>query len=295
VRKPLVLGHESAGIIVRTGSDVKTLTPGTRVAIEPGVSCQSCEFCRVGKYNLCDAMQFAATPPVDGTLAKYYTVPEELCFTLPAHISIEEGALVEPLSIAVHCARLASITMGQSVLVMGAGPIGLLCCAVAKAFGASVITVTDIVDSRLEFAKTYAATQTYKMERQPAEENAKAILASSGRSAGFDVVIDATGAAVCIACGIFALKKGGVFIQAGLGSPEISFPVGELCSKEGVYKTSFRYGPGDYKMAIELLESRRVSVKSLITHSYEFKSAEEAFIGTGRQEGIKCLIYGPRD
>lgn len=103
------------------GKDVQNVKPGDRVAIEPGVSYRSCEFCRTGKYNLCDNMQFAATPPVDGTLAKYYTVPEEMCFVLPAHISIEEGALVEPLSIAVHCARLASITIGQAVLVMGAG------------------------------------------------------------------------------------------------------------------------------------------------------------------------------
>ncbi len=295
MRKPLVLGHESAGIIVRAGPDVKSLKIGDRVAVEPGVSCQSCPFCRAGKYNLCDKMQFAATPPVDGTLAKYYTIPEELCFVLPEHISIEEGALVEPLSIAVHCARLASISIGQRVLVMGAGPIGLLCCAVAKAFGASVITATDIVDSRLEFARSYTAAHTYRMERLVPEENAKAILSQSGVSGGFEVVIDATGVAACIATGIFALKKGGTFIQAGLGAGEILFPVGELCSKEGVYKTSFRYGPGDYRMAIELLESQRVSVKSLITHSYEFGSAEEAFAGTGRQEGIKCIIYGPRD
>lgn len=240
-------------------------------------------------------MQFAATPPVDGTLAKYYTVPEELCFVLPAHISIEEGALVEPLSIAVHCARLASITMGQTVLVMGAGPIGLVCCAVAKAFGASVIIVTDIVESRLDFAKGYATTHTYRMEQKLPEENAKATMDKCSISTGFDVVIEATGVASCIASGIFALKKGGVFIQAGLGAAEITFPVGELCSKEGVYKTSFRYGPGDYKMAVELLESRRVSVKSLITHSYEFGLAEEAFAGANRQEGIKCIIYGPRD
>jgi L-iditol 2-dehydrogenase len=240
-------------------------------------------------------MQFAATPPVDGTLAKYYAVPEELCFVLPSHISIEEGALVEPLSIAVHCARLASITIGQTVLVMGAGPIGLLCCAVAKAFGASVIAATDIVKSRLAFAEAYATSHTYEMERQSAKDTATAILSKCGVHGGFDVVIDATGVASCIASGIFALKKGGVFIQAGLGAAEIAFPVGELCSKEGVYKTSFRYGPGDYKMAVELLESRRVSVKSLITHSYEFESAEQAFVGAAGQEGIKCIIYGPRD
>ena len=294
VREPLILGHESAGIIVRCGTQVKNIKVGDRVAIEPGVPCQSCGFCRGGKYNLCNEMRFAATPPIDGTLATYYTVPEDFCFILPPHISIEEGALVEPLSIAVHCARLASITVGQTVLVMGAGPIGLLCCAVAKAFGASVIIATDIVDSRLQFAQTYAATHTYKMQQQSPEQNAKSIMSRCAILAGADVVIDATGVESCIGCGIHAMKKGGIFIQAGLGATDIVFPVGQLCSKEGVYKASFRYGPGDYEFAIELLESKKIGLKALITHSYEFTCAEQAFAGTGRQEGIKSIIYGPR-
>jgi threonine dehydrogenase-like Zn-dependent dehydrogenase len=112
VREPLVLGHESAGMIVRCGTEVKNLKIGDRVAIELGALCWTCVFCRGGKYNLCDEMRFAATPPIDGTLATYYTVPEDFCFVLPKHISIEEGALVEPLSIAVHCTRLASMTVG---------------------------------------------------------------------------------------------------------------------------------------------------------------------------------------
>ncbi|KAL3418143.1 xylitol dehydrogenase [Phlyctema vagabunda] len=294
VREPLVLGHESAGIVVKCGGRVKGLQLGDRVAIEPGVGCQNCEFCRSGKYNLCDEMQFAATPPVDGTLATYYTVPEDFCFILPEHITMEEGALVEPLSIAVHCTKLASITIGHTVLVMGAGPIGLLCCAVAKAFGASKVLVTDIVDARLEFAAGYAATHTYKMQQQSAADNAKDIVTKGNISGGFDVVIDATGVASCIGAGIFALKKGGVFIQAGLGAQDILFPVGQLCSKEGVYKASFRYGAGDYDLAIELLRSDKINLKPLITHSYEFGSAEEAFAGTARQEGIKTIIYGPR-
>jgi L-iditol 2-dehydrogenase len=294
VREPLVLGHESAGVVVRCGAEVKNLKIGDRVAIEPGVPCRTCVFCRGGKYNLCDEMRFAATPPIDGTLATYYTVPEDFCFVLPKDISIEEGALVEPLSIAVHCTRLASISAGQTVLVMGAGPIGLLCCAVARAFGASVVIATDIVDSRLQFAENYAATHVYKMQQQSSEENAKSIMSSCAISGGADVVIDATGVASCIGCGIFALKKGGVFIQAGLGASDITFPVGQLCSKEGVYKTSFRYGPGDYELVIKLLESKKISVKELITHKYEFEDAEQAFVGTVRQEGIKSIIYGPR-
>ncbi|KAH6721571.1 chaperonin 10-like protein [Leptodontidium sp. MPI-SDFR-AT-0119] len=293
VEQPLVLGHESAGIIVQCGSDVKGLKLGDRVAVEPGVPCRSCEFCRGGKYNLCDEMRFAATPPVDGTLATYYTVPEDFCFVLPPNISIEEGALVEPLSIAVHCSRLASVSVGQKVLVMGAGPIGLLCCAVAKALGASVVIATDIVDSRLKFAQRYAATHTYKMQKDLPEVNAGNIMSSCGIPAGAEVVIDATGVAACIAAGVFALKKGGTFVQAGLGAPDIVFSVGEFCSKEASYKSSFRYGPGDYALSIKLLESNRVDLKALITHTFKFESAAEAFASTSRKEGIKTIIYGP--
>ncbi|PVH76501.1 GroES-like protein [Cadophora sp. DSE1049] len=294
VEQPLVLGHESAGVIVQCGSEVKGLKLGDRVAIEPGVPCRSCEFCRGGRYNLCDEMKFAATPPVDGTLATYYTVPEDFCFVLPPHTSIEEGALVEPLSIAVHCTKLASVSMGHKVLVMGAGPIGLLCCAVARALGASVVIATDIVDSRLDFAALYAATHTYKMQKEVPEANAENILSSCGISTGADVVIDATGVAACIAAGVFALKKGGIFVQAGLGAPDILFPVGDLCSKEGVYKASFRYGPGDYALSIKLLEGKKVDLKALITHTFDFGSAAEAFASTSRQEGIKTIIYGPK-
>lgn len=293
VRDPLILGHESAGIVVQCGSEVKSVKIGAKVAIEPGVPCRTCGFCRGGKYNLCDEMRFAATPPVDGTLATYYTVPEDFCYTLPAHISIEEGALVEPLSIAVHCTKLAGITTGQTVLVMGAGPIGLLSCAVARAFGASVVIATDIVESRLAFAQQFAATNTYKMQRISPAENAREIMTRCSITAGVDVVIDATGVESCIGAGIFALKKGGTFIQAGLGASNIAFPVGELCSKEGIYKTSFRYGHGDYELAMGLLESRKIVLQPLITHTYDFSNAERAFEEIGTNGGIKSIIYGP--
>ena len=294
VRQPLVLGHESAGEVVDIGSSVTTVQRGDRVALEPGVPCQTCDYCRGGRYNLCSLMQFAATPPYDGTLSTYYTLPEDFCFILPPHISFEEGALVEPLSIAVHSVKLAGITTGQSIIVFGAGPIGLLCCAVARALGASTVLSVDIEQSRLAFARSYAASATYRMEDKSPEDNATSIMTTFQLSEGADVVIDATGAESCISCGVRALRRGGTFVQTGLGASNILFPVGQICSKEGIYKGSFRYGPGDYKMAIELLNSKKVSVKELITHAYKFSCAEEAFEGVARRQGIKSIIYGPR-
>lgn len=293
VEAPIVLGHESAGIVEECGEDVRGLIVGDRVAIEPGVGCNTCETCRSGRYNLCDSMQFAATPPYDGTLSTFYCVPEECCFILPPHISLREGALVEPLSIAVHCCGLAGNLQGKSVAVFGAGPIGLLCCTVAQAFGASSVTVIDAVDSRLEFAKKYGADNIYKMESGTVDENADRLVARARLHSGADVVIDATGAEPCINCGVAALKRGGIFVQAGLGSPKIAFPIGQICDKEATLKGSFRYGPGDYKLAVDLLNTGRVHLDSLITHEFAFTEAEQAFESVARKSGIKSVIYGP--
>ena len=287
------MGHESAGIVEECGEDVKNLSVGDRVALEPGVGCNTCETCRSGRYNLCDSMQFAATPPYDGTLSTYYCLPEECCFTLPQHISLREGALVEPLSIAVHCCSLAGNLQGKSVGVFGAGPVGLLCSAVAQAFGVSKVVNIDVVDSRLAFARAFGADQTYKMQDVSPEQYAALLTREAQLPAGFDVVIDATGARPCITCGVAALKRGGVFVQAGLGAPTIDFPIGQICDKEATLKGSFRYGPGDYRLAIELLDSNRVRLDSLITHEFAFEDAEKAFQNVASITGIKSVVYGP--
>jgi L-iditol 2-dehydrogenase len=287
-----VLGHESAGIVVSCGEGVKSLSSGDRVAVEPGVGCTSCEDCRAGKYNLCSDMKFAATPPYDGTLTKYYRVPEECCFKLPSSVSMGDGALIEPLSIAVHCCKLAGDMQGKSVTVFGAGPVGQLCGSVARAFGAGTVLVADIVASRLDFALQKGATHGYEMQKISCQENAAQLLESSGQL-GSDIVIDATGAQPCIETGIEVLRKGGVFVQAGLGQPKITFPVGLICDKEAVFRGSFRYGPGDYKLAIALVASGRVNLDGLVTRIFAFSEAREAFENVLQKHGIKSVICGP--
>ncbi|KAK8374803.1 hypothetical protein O3P69_015526 [Scylla paramamosain] len=142
VKAPMVLGHESSGVVAKCGSNVKNLKPGDRVAIEPGVPCRMCNFCKSGKYNLCPDVVFCATPPYDGSLCRYYKHAADFCFKLPDHVSLEEGAILEPLSVGVHACRRAGVTMGSNVLVLGAGPIGLVSLLTAKAMGASQICVT---------------------------------------------------------------------------------------------------------------------------------------------------------
>ena len=209
----MVLGHESAGIVHKVGDKVKSLKVGDRVAMEPGVPCRRCVRCKEGKYNLCPDMAFAATPPYDGTLARYYVLPEDYCYKLPENMTLEEGALIEPTAVAVHITRQASIKPGDSVVVFGAGPVGLLCCAVAKAYGAKKIVTVDINEQRLNFALQYAATDKFSSARVSAEENAKNLIKDCELGPGADVIIDASGAEPCIQTAIHALRMGGTYVQ----------------------------------------------------------------------------------
>ncbi|KAH8597646.1 chaperonin 10-like protein [Bisporella sp. PMI_857] len=295
VENPMVLGHESAGTIYEVGPAVKTLQVGDRVALEPGYPCRRCSACLSGHYNLCPDMHFAATPPYDGTLAGFYSNPEDFCYKLPDHVSLQEGALIEPLAVGVHITKQAEIKPGQSVIVMGAGPVGLLCCAVAKAYGASKIISVDIQPSRLEFAKSYAATHTWTPARVSGEENAANLIKEFELGEGADVVIDASGAEPSIQTSIHVVRRGGVYVQGGMGKPDINFPIMALCTKEITVKGSFRYGSGDYKLAVELVASGKVDVKKLITSTVKFEEAEEAFKSVKEGKGIKVLIAGPNE
>ncbi|KAI9923447.1 hypothetical protein MW887_009308 [Aspergillus wentii] len=292
VKEPMVLGHESSGVISKAGSAVKTLKVGDQVAMEPGISCRRCEPCKSGKYNLCESMAFAATPPYDGTLAKYYVLPEDFCYKLPSQITLQEGAVMEPLSVAVHIVKQANVSPGQSVVVFGAGPVGLLCCAVAKAFGASKIIAVDIQPARLDFAKKYAATATFEPAKTLAVANADRMKEENELGSGADVVIDASGAEPSVHTGIHVLRTGGTYVQGGMGRSEITFPIMAACTKELNVKGSFRYGSGDYKLAVDLVASGKVNVRDLITGTVNFEDAEQAFKEVKAGKGIKTLIAG---
>ncbi|TLS28573.1 hypothetical protein PpBr36_00672 [Pyricularia pennisetigena] len=297
VKDPMVLGHESAGTVVEVGSAVKTLQVGDRVALEPGYPCRRCRDCLAGRYNLCPEMRFAATPPYDGTLAGFWTAPADFCYKLPESVSLQEGAMIEPLAVGVHIVRQAKVSPGQSVVVMGAGPVGLLCAAVARAFGASTVVSVDIVESKLDVAKQIAATHTYLSQRISPQENAKALIAAAGLEAngGADVVIDATGAEPSIQTSIHAVRVGGSYVQGGMGKPDISFPILAFCCKEVTASGSFRYSAGDYRLAIDLVANGKVNLKALITETVPFDKAQEAFTKVSEGQVIKVLIAGPNE
>ncbi|KAF2859353.1 putative xylitol dehydrogenase [Piedraia hortae CBS 480.64] len=296
VKAPMVLGHESSGTIHSIGSKVTKVKPNDRVAIEPGIPCRRCARCREGRYNLCAEMQFAATPPVDGTLTRFYRVPEDFCYVLPESVSLEEGALMEPLAVGVHIVRQAAVVPGNRVVVFGCGPVGLLAMAVAKAYGATTVVAVDVNEKRVRFAEGYAATCGFVSGREDApEELAGRIVGDAALGDGADVAIDASGAEACVQAGMHILRAGGTYIQGGMGKPNVVFPIGLLGPKEPTIKGCFRYAAGDYSTAVMLVATGRVKVKELITAKFPFEKAEEAFVETRDAKGIKILIKGPED
>ncbi|KAH6651564.1 chaperonin 10-like protein [Truncatella angustata] len=295
VKDPMVLGHESSGIVTQVGSEVTSLKVGDRVALEPGYPCRHCERCLGGHYNLCRDMRFAATPPYHGTLTGFWASPADFCHKLPDHVSMQTGALIEPLAVAVHIIRQAKVSPGQSVIIMGAGPVGLLCAAVAKAFGATVVCSVDVVDTKLQFANQFASTHVYLAQNTSPEENAENLKALLGLYDGVDVVIDASGVETSIQTSLQVVRAGGTFVQGGMGKSNITFPIMSLCQKEVTAKGSFRYGSGDYKLAIQLVGGGQIDVQRLITQIFPFSEAEHAFEKVRDGQAIKVLIAGPNE
>ncbi|KAF5661826.1 putative xylitol dehydrogenase [Fusarium heterosporum] len=293
-QQPLVMGHEASGIIHQVGPAVSHLKPGDRVSIEPGFSCKSCDYCKSGRYNVCQKMKFAADPPsTHGTLSRFFKIPQDFAYKLPDCISLEEAVLAEPLSVAIHGVRLADIRPGQNVIVQGAGAIGYLTAATALAYGARKVVITDIKPEKLEFAKQGLQCHIFIPESNSTpEQEASRLKQEADLNQGADVVLECTGVEISAQTGILSLAAGGVFVQIGLGKPMQSLPVHAMCEKEIVMKTCFRYGPGDFKIALGLLESGKVSVTSLISSVVPFEDAPIAWAKTMRGEGIKNLIRG---
>ncbi|CAM0134887.1 hypothetical protein VKS41_000542 [Umbelopsis sp. WA50703] len=298
LKEPMVLGHESAGIVVAVGDKVNHLKVGDRVAVEPGVSCRKCEECKSGRYNLCLEMKFAATPPIDGTLCNYYAHAADFCYKIPDNVSLEEAACIEPLSVAIHTANRSKIRSGDRVFIFGAGPVGLLCAAMAKASGAGHVSMADISPQRLEFAKSYNTDSQIVLQRPDAGESnieysrrtSKAILETEEKA---DVVIDATGAETCVQMSLMLAKNGGCVVLVGMGSAVQSIPVQEISAREVDIRGIFRYC-NTYPRAVKMISSGSIDVKPLITHSYPLKNAVDAFehVKAGRDGAVKVVILG---
>eukprot|EP01114_Cavostelium_apophysatum_P009413 TRINITY_DN2254_c0_g1_i3.p1 TRINITY_DN2254_c0_g1~~TRINITY_DN2254_c0_g1_i3.p1 ORF type:complete len:362 (-),score=63.10 TRINITY_DN2254_c0_g1_i3:203-1288(-) len=269
VRAPMVLGHESSGIVVEVGSQVQHLKVGDRVTMEPGVPCRMCSFCKEGRYNLCPDIQFMATPPYDGSLANFIVHSADFCYKLPDHVSFEEGAMCEPLSVGIHACRRAGVQIGTRVLITGAGPIGLMCLLAAKAAGATQIVIVDIKQDRLDVASRLGAIGVHATKDLSAEMKQLGL-------GPIDVTIECSGAEPAVRTAIRNTKSGGVVVLVGLGAPEIKLPIVDAAVREVDIRGIFRYA-NCYPTALSLISSGKVDVKPLITHRFNLNTVVEAF------------------
>ncbi|XP_074647414.1 sorbitol dehydrogenase-like [Tubulanus polymorphus] len=289
VKSPMKLGHESSGIISEVGSNVKHLKIGDRVAIEPQTTCGSCRFCKGGRYNLCADVKFHATPPFDGTLARYIVHNADLCFKIPDNMSLEEGALCEPLSVGIHACRRGNVSLGHKVLITGAGPIGLVSMLSAKAMGASEICVTDISAERLEFAKKMGADHTLLIDTQDVDVLSEKVQTAFGVKA--DVTIECSGAQSSLELAIYSTANGGCIILVGMGPEKVTVPLLYAACHEIDIRGIFRYA-NTWPTAISMISSGAVNVKPLVTHHFPIEDALKAFetASTGAGGAIKVII-----
>jgi len=285
VRKPLILGHECAGEIAEVGSKVKNLKVGQRVVIEPGFICGKCEYCRKGRYNLCEDVIFYGTPPYDGAFAEYVSAPEQNVYIIPDEISYEEGAMIEPLAVGMMATKMGEVTAQDIVIVLGAGPIGQMALQASRTYGASEIFVTDIINYRLEYAKKYGAREVINSLN---EDVIKKILEFTDNK-GIDVAIEASGAASAIQQTLEIVKSGGRTVLVGYPQGDIKMPMSKVISKELRIQGIHRYA-NVFPTAIRAVSSGKAVVKPYVTHVFPLDQITKAFEANVNKNGNPMKI-----
>lgn len=268
-----MLGHECAGTVVEIGEGVTDLKVGDRVALEPGVTDGTCEFCKEGKYNLCPDVVFLATPPVPGCNEEFIEHPASYCFKLPDNVSTKEGALIEPLSVGFHAANQGDVQVGDTCVILGSGCIGIMTMLSCRAHGAGKIIIADLVDARLQKAKELGADVVINSGKTDVIEEVSRL--TEGRMA--DKVFETAGAPVTIQMTPFLAKRGGTVTLVGISvKPEISYNFAQVMDKELTIKSVFRYR-NIYKRAIAAVASGAINVKDVATHEFDFDHIQEAY------------------
>lgn len=272
VQPPFMLGHESGGIVVKLGQNVKHLKVGDKVALEPGKTCGHCHFCREGKYNLCSDVVFFATPPVDGVFAEYVAHEADLCFKLPENVDTLEGALIEPLAVGFHAANQGEAHAGQTAVIFGAGCIGLVSLMALKAEGVNTVYVVDIMEKRLEKALEVGATAVINSNMVNPVEEINKLTAGEG----VNLVIETVGMEITTRQAIDVARKGSNIVLVGYSkSGEMTLPISLAIDKELTFKSVFRYRH-IYPMAIEAVASGKIDLRSIVTNIFDFDDIQNA-------------------
>jgi L-iditol 2-dehydrogenase len=288
---PFTVGHEAAGTVLEIGSRVTRLAPGDRVALEPAISCGSCDQCRAGRPNTCRHLSFLGFPgQAPGCLSEYVVVPERNCFRIAESTRLEQAALAEPVSIALYAVRNSIPMAGACIAVLGTGPIGLGVVMVAREGGAARIYATDEVPDRRAAARTAGADYVGDPTR---EEVVEAILDREPRE--LDAVFECCGEQDALDQGLQLLEPGGKLVIVGIPEARrISFDPDLLRRKE-ITAYYVRREINCVRPALDLIESGRIDVDFLVTHRFPLDRAEEAFdlLADYRDGVIKAMVCAP--
>ncbi len=287
VREPVVLGHEAAGEVVEVGLGVTKFVPGDLVAVSPSRPCGQCDYCLEGLPNHCTHMAFFGSaisiPHVDGAFREELVVDVAQCVRAEG-LEPSLAAMAEPLAVCLHAAHQAGDLVGKRVLITGSGPIGVLMTLVARRAGAAEITVTDMLDAPLDFARQAGADRVFNTAVDP-----EALSADQVGKGRIDVQFECSGAEAALAAGIHALRPRGVAVLLAAGS-DMQVPMQPAMVKELTLRGAFRFHP-EFAVAVDLMQKRLIDVRPLITHTFPFTAHEEAFaVAADKSRSMKVQL-----
>ncbi len=288
VHPPIVLGHEFSGTVSRVGLGVADLKEGDPVTVEPNITCGRCYNCLHGRYNICSELKVIGCVGYDGAFSEYILVPSSKVIKLPRGMSFEHATMIEPAAVAVHVVRKASQKIGQKVVVLGAGPIGLLVTQIARSAGADGIIVTDILDYRLNLARRLGADEVVNISSQDLKET---IIQKWGTE-GVDLIYDCVGTEETLFQAMQVARKGIKIMIVGVPHQKIEINFELVQDRELELMGCLMYVREDFLTALSLILNDRIDVDSLITHRFNLEKIGEAFslIQRKKEEIIKILI-----
>jgi L-iditol 2-dehydrogenase len=274
IQLPTVFGHEWAGEIVEVGEGVPWLNEGMRVRAGNSSPCLRCKMCQRGQYNLCEDMMW-----LWGAYAEYIKIPARIVMLntqqVPFHVSYEEAAITEPLACVLHGLEKTHAKLGDTIAIIGAGPIGLLHLIVAKKMGTSRIIISDMIDERLQLARRLGADETINAKREDTVKETKRLTEGYGA----DMVIEAIGFPATWEQALRMVRKGGTVLEFGGCPPETEIKVSteQLHYGETTVLGTFHTTPAHFRKALSLIASGTLNVKPLVTRKMKLDNIKEAF------------------
>ena len=287
VSLPIPVGHEIAGEVAKVGSGVSKVQPGDRVTVEPVITCGHCHYCKKGDYHLCANISFQYRQG-QGGLTTSFVASEQWVHLLPNSLTYSLGAMIEPLSVAVHAVGLAQPKIGDRIAIFGAGAIGLFILQVVRAVGAGDVFITDINDSRLNAALELGASETFNGVKVDSVEQ----ILSQTDGLGVQSAFEAVGLETTLSQSLRSLQKGGQAVLVGLFEAEtIRIPANLFVQKE-ISLTGSQGYHWDFQRAIELVKSGSIDLEKMLTHQFTLEQTQEAFetLVNPDRDAIKVII-----